>query len=662
MRRLVCIFLAFLAGIYGLPTGFRDEGVVIVDDEGYGGATGFNFVPTEDGSWHLLMAEKSGRIFAVLDPDAGAESEVIVALDIRDRVCDDGEQGIQQVLAHPKFLENRHVYVYFTVNGGFCSGGSLTGAFNRVSRFFLGRDNRIHLDSEKILLESPWMPTIWHNGGDMLFGNDGHLYVTFGDGGNPTSVNHAQRPNTLLGTIVRITDDGEVPSDNPFVGQANSAPCRVLGEIEPGKVCEETFAWGLRNPFRFALNPYQPNTTQFYVMDVGQNTWEEIDEVSLEFAGANYGYRPMEGPCTTHYRDDEFECRPRDEFKDPLFWYEHTDEYRGDASITGGAFVPPGLWGDDLGGTFLFADWIYEKIFVLTESNNGCRTCLPPTPDFEMSLFSELGSIGQPIQLTFGPYKDTQALYYSIWEPKTYYSIRRIIYETDETPGQGSSVETGIIATEVPVNETEEIIEVNPLAPTPFILYPPPGAQFAVGDVLTVYGYALDVDGLTLPDSSLVWEVRQHHNTHWHPFLHPTTGNGITMPPAPPPEDFLASTNSFLKVRLTATVSIGLSSTVTLDIMPKTKKLYFGTDPPGLSLNLDGYKVDTPKEGLLEVTTWVNHSLTVLVPEQQSGMMFDSWNCANCPMTNMTRRNVLMQVDDAMSVNDTFVAVFKETP
>ena len=162
--------------------------------------------------------------------------------------------------------------------------------------------------------------------------------------------------------------------------------------------------------------------------------------------------------------------------------------------------------------------------------------------------------------------------------------------------------------------------------PKPVIVFPKEGTTFAVNDDhFVLFGYATDAAGNSLSDEHLTWEVRQVHSTHYHPFLIETVGNEIRIPPAPSPEDFHASTNSYLKILLTATDSDGLTSTTTRDIMPKTKKLYFNTDPPGLELILDGFTLKTPDDGPLEVLSWINHNLVIDV-EDQGEMVFDRWN------------------------------------
>ena len=103
----------------------------------------------------------------------------------------------------------------------------------------------------------------------------------------------------LLGKVLRITASGGIPADNPFLG-AGSARCNVTGRTDPGKVCQETYAWGLRNPFRLGFDPNAAGT-RFFINDVGQNTWEEVDEGS---AGADYGWNGREGHCATNSTTD----------------------------------------------------------------------------------------------------------------------------------------------------------------------------------------------------------------------------------------------------------------------------------------------------------------------------------------------------------------------
>lgn len=163
---------------------------------------------------------------------------------------------------------------------------------------------------------------------------------------------------------------------------------------------------------------------------------------------------------------------------------------------------------------------------------------------------------------------------------------------------------------------TEIVVGVPPVVE---ITSPLINAEFAVGEILQLQGQA--VDALGNPIVTLEWEVRQHHSTHFHPFLSPTRGNSIALDEAPAPEDFLAATNSHLEILLTATDDYGLSSTVSRTVMPKMVELDFDTSPSGIDIYLDDFRIETPQR----IVTWENHALKVFAPDTTSSD-FDEWN------------------------------------
>jgi hypothetical protein len=121
-------------------------------------------------------------------------------------------------------------------------------------------------------------------------------------------------------------------------------------------------------------------------------------------------------------------------------------------------------------------------------------------------------------------------------------------------------------------------------------------------------------------------------NQHFHPFLSPTQGNNIELLPAPEPEDFLATTNSYLEVILTATDANGLETTVTLDIQPKLVSLDFDTEPSGLEVVVYDYVIKTPQR----VVAWENHELTISAPAADGPYEFDSWSDGGAPSHDIT--------------------------
>jgi len=221
------------------------------------------------GDPRLFVVEQTGRIRIV---ERGRLLQKPF-LDLRDQVSSGSERGLLSVAFHPRFASNRYLFVNYTDRSG----------DTRVERYRVGSDpNVVDPSSAKLVLhvEQPYSN---HNGGLVLFGPDGMLYIGMGDGGSGGDPHgHAQNPGSLLGKMLRIDiDRGDpyaIPADNPFLGRAGVRP--------------EIWATGLRNPWRFA---FDPPTGLLYIGDVGQNAWEEVDVVRGQEGGLNYGWARMEG-------------------------------------------------------------------------------------------------------------------------------------------------------------------------------------------------------------------------------------------------------------------------------------------------------------------------------------------------------------------------------
>ena len=307
------------------------------------------------------MLEKGGTV-RVLEADGTMATAD--ALDLT--VCSDSEEGLLGAAVDPGFATNGFVYLYYTRNAGNCA--SSTGRFNRVSRFTMTGDT-INPASELVLLDNLNIPAGNHNGGDLEIGHDGDLYVSVGDGGtNPRGAgpSAAQDLSLFNGKILRITTTGGVPSDNPFVGTLGAMSCAMLGIGAPTSAkCTEIYDYGLRNPFRFAFDPNTP-ATRFFINDVGQNTWEEVDAGG---SGLNYGWDTREGFCDN---GSSTSCPPTPAgFTDPLTVYNHSS---GCTYITAGAFIPNGIWDPSFDGGYLFADGGCGKVFLLTRDRAPSTT------------------------------------------------------------------------------------------------------------------------------------------------------------------------------------------------------------------------------------------------------------------------------------------------
>ncbi len=293
----------------------------------------------------LYVVEQFGRIRTVDGSDTSSkESELVI--DITDRVnARSNEEGLLSIVFHPDFKKNNEVYFYYTAAK---SGSKPRRAV--LSRFKMDDDRKkFDPDSEEVLLEIP-EPYWNHNGGTVLFGPDGMLYLAVGDGGAANDPhNYGQDLSSLLAKVLRIDvskKQGDlayaIPEDNPFVGDADAR-----GEI---------WAYGLRNIWRMS---FDPKTGKLWAGDVGQNKWEEIDVVER---GGNYGWNIREG------RHPFRRARQGDatEFIEPVAEYRH----REGLSVTGGN-VYRGSRYPQLDGVYLFADYAYGTVWGMREVGDG---------------------------------------------------------------------------------------------------------------------------------------------------------------------------------------------------------------------------------------------------------------------------------------------------
>jgi len=304
-----------------------------------------------------FVVEQRGLILAIRRTGDSYEAEPF--LDIRERVTRAGnEEGLLGLAWSPHFAERGHAH-----EGAFYVNYSVRpGPLSRLSRFFVAPGSQsAAADSEEILLEveQPWRN---HNGGGLLFGPDGMLYYSLGDGGAADDPRgHGQNPGTLLGSILRL-DVGPrpaaagpgalpyaIPPDNPLLGRSGAR-----GEI---------WAWGLRNVWRFA---FDPATGDCWGADVGQNDWEFVFVLQ---AGGNHGWNLLEG--FRHFRLPDDAALPAG-LVAPVFEYPHPqvasdeDKVRGNEglSITGG-FVYRGAALPELSGFYIFADYVTRHVWAI---------------------------------------------------------------------------------------------------------------------------------------------------------------------------------------------------------------------------------------------------------------------------------------------------------
>ena len=307
---------------------------------------------TRDESWITGLADATaiaqapdGRFFVAQQGGAlrVVKAGVLLATPFIQLTVDPaGERGLIGVTLHPDFASNGWVYLHYTTPEN--------GAHNRISRFTASSANPdvVSVGSELRIADLPALSSATnHNGGAMHFGIDGKLYVGVGD--NADSSN-APLLTSVFGKMLRLNDDGTIPTDNPFFA-TQAGQNRAI------------WAYGLRNPYTFAI---QPGTGRMHINDVGQDTWEEIN---LGVQGANYGWPGTEGPTTASG------------VTAPLFAYKHSDAsprgsgpggfFVGFASA-GGSFYPnaapfPPAYRD----SYYFADYVGQFVARFDWVNNA---------------------------------------------------------------------------------------------------------------------------------------------------------------------------------------------------------------------------------------------------------------------------------------------------
>ncbi len=289
-----------------------------------------------DDSDRLFVIEQAGVINILYNNEVSPKP----FLDIRDRVESIGyEQGLLGLAFHPEFSVNGYFYINYTGSYG-----------QTVISRFQANPNDLNLadpDSEAYIMQIE-QPFANHNGGMLAFGPDGYLYIGLGDGGSGDDpLNNGQSLETHLGKILRIDinsgDPYAIPQDNPFVD--GSVP--------------EIWAYGLRNPWRFAFDRL---TGDLFIGDVGQNQWEEIDYLPADHSGtANFGWNYYEG-------SHQFSNSPPPEidFIEPVAEYGHDLG----CSVTGGV-VYRGENLPEWQGIYLYGDFCSGGVWGLLQNPQG---------------------------------------------------------------------------------------------------------------------------------------------------------------------------------------------------------------------------------------------------------------------------------------------------
>ncbi|KAK2892188.1 hypothetical protein Q8A73_017853 [Channa argus] len=332
---------------------------------------------SDDDTHRMFIAEQVGFVWVYL-PDGSRLEQPF--LDLSGEVLTTpwlgDERGFLGMAFHPKYRNNGRFFIYYSIQ----INGKLEKI--RISEMKVSAHDVNMADpySERVILEIE-EPAANHNGGQLLFGVDGYLYIFTGDGGKAGDpfgkYGNAQNTSALLGKVLRIDVDGSVPSgmqygipsDNPFLGHPEARP--------------EVFAYGVRNMWRCSVDRGDPVSRygrgRIFCGDVGQNRYEEIDII---VKGGNYGWRAKEG----------FECYDlklchNSSLNDilPIFAYSH----HVGKSVTGG-YVYRGCESPNLNGLYIFGDFMSGRLMALEEEKTtgnwrersvcmgGTKTCSFP--------------------------------------------------------------------------------------------------------------------------------------------------------------------------------------------------------------------------------------------------------------------------------------------
>ena len=311
------------------------------------------------GDDRLFIVEQSGYIYIV---DTNGVTNPQPFLNIDARVNSGGERGLLGLAFDPNYQSNGFFFVYYTEN----SHGDIV-----VSRFSVSASNP---DSAVAASEDTviriWHPYSNHNGGHLGF-RDGYLFIGTGDGGSGGDPgNRAQNPDSLLGKILRIdvSDTSvayKIPPDNPLVGTSGR------GEI---------WNLGMRNPWRWS---FDRKTGDFWIGDVGQNAWEEVDFQPLSKKGGNYGWRCYEGNGHPYNTGG---CQSASAYDAPVYEYANNG-----AAIVGG-YRYRGAKYANLYGKYFFTDEFTSTYQFRTLESNGAG-------GWTATL---IGTLGRSTVVTFG--------------------------------------------------------------------------------------------------------------------------------------------------------------------------------------------------------------------------------------------------------------------
>ena len=358
----------------------------------------------------VFVVEQGGTIVVI--PNLASPARATF-LDISDRIADGNpseEGGILGLAFHPNFAANGYFFVYYICNTTTASG---SGRHDRLSRFTRSKNdpNRAEPGSEVILF-SQYDEKFNHNGGTILFGQDGYLYLSLGDEGHPNDIfDNGQRiDKDLFAAVIRIDVDHKpgslapnphpalagkvnywIPPSNPYVGATsfNGQP------VDPAKVRTEFYAVGVRSPWRMF---WDVPTQTLYLSDVGEEAGEEINVI---VKGGNYGWPYRLGNDLGPKADQApagFQSIP------PLLTYARGESGPTVGRAAIGGVVYRGARLSELNGAYIFGDYYAGNVWMLRNSGNSLQSWqfLMALPQFHIVSFGTDPSNGDVLICDIG--------------------------------------------------------------------------------------------------------------------------------------------------------------------------------------------------------------------------------------------------------------------
>jgi glucose/arabinose dehydrogenase len=557
-------------------------------------------------------------------------------------VRNENERGLLGLALDPNFSANGYVYIYYTASSG-------SDIRNRIVKLKASSPTSDVSDgTQTTLFELQPLDSGYHNGGALLFGNDGKLYAAIGENGYE---NDSQNINSFRGKIIRINTDGSIPADNPtsFDG--------VTGT--PTGVYRAVWAMGFRNPFTFAVDPV---SGEIRVNDVGDGMWEEINVLSK---GGNYGWPACEGS----FFHGTFNTCNTPGFTNPIYAYSHVSPMRGggsNASIAGGVFYRGNQLPPEYDGAYFFAD-VIDWFIDVRMPNGEIRNIFDPIAG-TYPLDLDVGPDGGLYYLTHASpnnlgsvYKIT-AVYDGNLQPNASFAATpafgvpplnvsidgsassdpngdSLTYEWDfgdgatqsgvnlarvnhiyTTPGRYTIALRVVDPGNLSDVETRTVSVGN--SPTGVISMPAAGSRYTAGDTIAYSGSGTDPEDGALPASAFSWTIAFHHGNHTHPVLGPV--NGVTSGSFNTETVHEAAIDVFYRVNLTVTDSTGLLHTSHVDVLPRISTVTLDSNVSGISFTVDGAAYTSPFQGVAGIIRTLAAPLTQTIGG--STFEFVSWS------------------------------------